>query len=478
MPAMKTPSLLAAAVALSMGLLAAPSPAAAGDDPPPAKDGGPGAPLLFLGCNRQGAEEWWRVKDGATVIRVPGGDYMKRPYEGTVASEEPKPFPVKSFLVDACEVTNDRFALFLRETAAPADSPLLRREIPGLVFGDGAWRAAPGLDRYPVTACTGHGAAAYAKWAGARLPSADEWMKAAGGAEGRLYPWGDAEPDGARANFGRPERRGLDPVGSHPLGASPYGCLDMAGNAYDRVTIAGSGRDGKRSELPVMLKGGSWASAHPLNLRVLDLCMQPMEAADRTVGFRCAMDDPEPDRAPRAAADRPVLRLAKDFDAAVAEARSRRVPIFLSLLHDTCGQCDRTIAQCYRDPRFVRYCNEKMVVVFGHQPGDAEDRPHPERADGSCTVHAGLTCRQHEELYRRGLAVVGRFVVSPGNFVLDPFGTEKGAGAKAVLVGEEALPKWGDAVDAYLEGFDRARERLAAGAQAPPPDDGKAPPGR
>jgi formylglycine-generating enzyme required for sulfatase activity len=446
---------------LALPLLALLPPAAAaapgeGDAPPPR----PAFPGRYLGLNRQGHEEWWRTADGAVAVRVPGGDYLRRPYQGTVATEEPTPVAVPSFFMDKHEVTNARFARFLAATAAPGDSPLARREVPGLLFEEGAWRAAPGLEAHPVTAATGHGAAAYAKWAGARLPTADEWMKAAGGPEGRLYPWGDGEPDGTRANFGRPEPLGLEPVGSRPLGASPFGCLDMAGNAYDRVRTRVRAREGGPADLPVMLKGGSWASSHPLNLRVLDLCMQPMEVADRTVGFRCAMDDPEPDRKARAPEERPVLRLAKSFDEAIAEARSRNVPVFLSLLLDTCGQCDRTVAQCFRDPRFVRYCNEHLVVVLGHQPGDALDRPHPPRPDGACPLHAGLTCREHMDLFSKGLEVVGSFAVSPGNFVLDPRKAVKGAGAAAVLVPEGELPKWGDAVGAYLEAFDRARKAM------------------
>jgi serine/threonine-protein kinase len=447
------------AAALLVLLLAPASAAGAPDTVPPGLPG-----HRFLGRNRQGAEEWWRERDDAIVVRVPGGPFMQRPYQGTVATEEPKSVEVRSFYVDKHEVTNAQFARFLGERDAKEDSPLLRREVPGLERRDGAWRASPGMERFPVTACTGEGAVAFSRWAGARIPTADEWMKAAGGPEGRLYPWGDSEPDATRANFGRPELRGLEPVGSHPLGASPFGCLDMAGNAYDRVltpTRRGRGAEDSGGLLPVMLKGGSWVSPHPLNLRVLDLCMQPMEAADRSVGFRCAMDDPEPDRGPVPAEAAPVLRLARTFDDAVAEASSRRVPIFLSLLHDTCGQCDRTVAQCYRDRRFVEYCNEKMVVVMGRQPADAEDRPHAENPDGSCTIHAGLTCREHVELYRRGLAVVGRFATSPGNFVLDPRKAAKGAGAAAVLVPEGALPKSGDSVDRYLAAFDEARKRMA-----------------
>ncbi len=454
MPPRAVPSLLLLAAAVAT----APVPARAGDGTPADADA---PPLIYLGLNGQGAEEWLRAKDGAVVVRVPGGSYLRRPYEGGPAGEDPVPVDVRSFLMDKHEVTNGQFARFLAETGGDGRG-LVDPTAPGLVRDGGAWRAAPGADRLPVTAATGHGALAYARWCGARLPDADRWMKAAGGAEGRLYPWGDAPPDGTLANFGLPERTGLHPVGSHPAGASPFGCLDMAGNAYERVMTRVRGADGAPAEAPVMLKGASWLSPHPLNLRVLDLCMQPAGTGDGSVGFRCCMDDPEPDRPARTAAAPAVLRLATDFDAAVAEARERGVPMFLSLLHDTCGQCDRTIAQCYRDPRFVRYCNENLVVVFGHQPGDAGDDPHPARADGSCTLHAGLRCVEHLRLYGRGLEVVTTYTVSPGNFVLDPRKVAKGAGARCVLVPEADLPKWGNAVDAYLAAFERARKAMAA----------------
>ncbi|MCG3134105.1 MAG: Hercynine oxygenase [Planctomycetes bacterium] len=446
----------------ALALLAASAAAEEPEGPVPAK-----APLVFVRVNEQGAEEWLRVRDGATVIRVPAGDYMKRPYEGTVASADPKPVPVGSYLVDKHEVTNAQFAAFLE--SRPESASAVRRDLPGLEQVPDpsgtptrdrpmVWRATPGLERHPVTSVSAHGMLAYATWAGARLPSQIEWEKAAGGAEGKLYPWGDDAPTASHANFGSPAPRGAEPVGSRPAGASPFGCLDMAGNAYERVMVPG--RDGQLR--PVMIKGGSWLSPHPLNLRVLDLCMQPMEAAERSVGFRCAMDDPEPTRAPRKADTPKRLRLARNFDAAVKEAAERKVPLFLSLLHDTCGQCDRTRAQLFTDPRFVAYCNDRMVVVVGQVPGDALGEPHPPSPGaGACPLLPGLTCAEHEDLYARGLAVVGTFQVSPGNFVLDPRRTATGAGAAAVLVPEPKLPKWGDAVDAYLAAFESAAKAMA-----------------
>jgi sulfatase modifying factor 1 len=456
---MRVPTLLAVLVVAVPALAgdgAAPPPAPAAGSPAPAA----APPLLYLGLNPQGAEEWLRVKDGATLVRVPRGPYAKRPYEPSGQTKETREAPVESCFIDKYEVTNARFARFLADQKGDL-AKLWDPAVPGVERRGDAFAASPGMEEFPVTAATGVGATAYAAWAGGRIPTQVEWEKAAGGPQGRVWPWGDEPPDAARANFGRPAARGPERVGSHAAGASYYGCMDMAGNVYDRVLT----QRGPHAA-PVMVKGGSWASPHPLNLRVLDLCMQPQEVADRTVGFRCAMDDPDPERATRTAAPAATLKLAPDFDAAVEEAKRRNVPIFLSLLYDTCGQCDRTRAELFHDPRFVAYCNENLVVIVGHQPGDAIDDPHPCGEGGACPLYPGLTCEQHDTLFARGIEVVKTFVVSPGNFVLHPARVKKGAGADAVLVPELDLPKWGNAVDDYLAAFEKARKAMAE--TAPP----------
>jgi len=395
--------------------------------------------LVFLRVNERGAEEWFRPRDGATVVRVPRGEYARRPYEGKIATKEPKPFFVESFFIDRTEVTNAQYARFLN--ANPDGAKFVRALVPGLEITKKGWRASRGREAHPVTACTGEGAVAFAKWVGGRIPTTPEWEKAAGGAKGNLWPWGDSKPDATRANFGG--RVGLLPVGSFKAGASPYGCLDMAGNATERTQTARG---------PIVIKGGSWVTPHTLNLRVLDMCVQPMQVAENSVGFRCAMDDADPKRATRASQKPGVLRLARSWNAALAEAKKRNVPIFLSLQYDTCGQCDRTRAQLFRDPRFIAYCNKYMVVAVGHKPGDAVDDPHLEHEDGSCSLYSGLKCYEHHAVFTQAIQVVGRFEISPGNFVIAPDG-------KTLLVRERELPKWGWAVEQYVAKFEAVRAK-------------------
>ena len=407
-----------------------------------------------LGINAKGMALFERPRDHARVVWIPAGSFVQNGYFPQPTDDPPhQTVTLPAYAIDETEVTNAQFAAFLNETGKASDEqgrPLVVSVESGLVRNDSTWLPADGCERLPALGVTGWGALAYAAWAGVDLPRLAEWQKAAGGPHGTQYPWGDDELDATRAN-GR--RFGPDmpmPVGSYPAGASFYGCFDMAGNAYERVV------SGERGGLPMMIRGGSWASPSPLNLRTFDLCMQSMDVADRTVGFRCVVRSgkglPFPPAVP--------LRLAHSWKAAVEEASARNVPLLLSLQYDTCGQCDRTKVGLFRDPQFVGWCNEHCVVAVGHVAHDGSSDPHPWNGDGSCTLYPGLACHEHAELFDDAIKVVQQFVVSPGNFILDPNTADGAPPDDWIVIGERDLPKWGGGADLYLEKLAKAQEIL------------------
>ncbi len=107
-----------------------------------------------------------------------------------------------------------------------------------------------GLDDHPVVGVSWYEASAYARWTGGDLPSWDQWWRAAVGEGGMVFPWGDdVMSTDMRANFGL---LSTEPVESHPLGVSPFGALDMAGNVREWL---GDAADDPGRRLVV---GGSW----------------------------------------------------------------------------------------------------------------------------------------------------------------------------------------------------------------------------
>lgn len=113
-------------------------------------------------------------------------------------------------------------------------------------------------DHHPVVSVSWHDAQAYAQWLGKELICETRWEKAARGTDGRLYPWGNVYHAG-RLNGQEAGPRTTTDVGQFPEGASPYGCLDMAGNVWEWT--ASSWSEGGPFKVQ---KGGSTLNPAPL----------------------------------------------------------------------------------------------------------------------------------------------------------------------------------------------------------------------
>lgn len=89
-----------------------------------------------------------------------------------------------------------------------------------------------GKDDHPVNCIDWQQAETFCRWAGGRLPTAEEWEYAAKGGTSRIYPWGDQPPDKTKACFGETCDQGTIPADAPAGGASKQGLPGLAGNVF------------------------------------------------------------------------------------------------------------------------------------------------------------------------------------------------------------------------------------------------------
>lgn len=266
-------------------------------------------------------------------VLVPAGEFEMGTSTDPWALDNEKPAHrvyVPAFLLETVPVTNRRFAGFIDDGGyrrrdlwsdagwahrcdADLEAPQFwRRDTEGRWWRRSFGREIPVHPDEPVVHVCFHEADAFARWAGARLPSEAEWEKAARWdpetGRSRRYPWGDDDPDPEHADLGQ---RHLGPaaVGAYPAGVSPLGVHQLIGDVWEWTSSRFEPYPGFRafpyreySEVFFggdfrVLRGGSFGTDqvacrgtfrnwdHPIRRQIF-------------AGFRLAHDAPEADEAP------------------------------------------------------------------------------------------------------------------------------------------------------------------------------------
>lgn len=234
--------------------------------------------------------------DPGEMAAIPAGPFLRG--SGADAPEDEQPartIQLDAFLIDRHEVTIARYLRCVRagRCSEPATAPGCD------------WRRGD-RDDHPVTCVDWKQASAYCAWAGRRLPSEAEWERAARGASGRSYPWGEHSADCRRAvmSAGAPGcgARGTAAAGSRsPAGDSPEGVADLAGNVWEWVGDWYHPRSyridrdrnptGPASGASRVMRGGSWQDDGE-DLRGARRDHAPPSFRHQDLGFRCARDGP------------------------------------------------------------------------------------------------------------------------------------------------------------------------------------------
>lgn len=179
------------------------------------------------------------------------------------------PVPLEEFFMDRFPVTNADYQAFIKSTGRPAPRHWPLGEMPNV------------LAAHPVVYVTHEDAVAYALWAGKRLPSENEWEKAARGVHGHLWPHGENFVEGrVNGEWQKPfTQRSTTWVGEFsPAGDSPYGISDV-GHIWEWTATA-HGEPGT-----FVVRGGIWRNRQQ-PAQVVNRSFESGRARD--VGFRCA----------------------------------------------------------------------------------------------------------------------------------------------------------------------------------------------
>lgn len=234
-----------------------------------------------------------RVGDASgEMVLIPAGPFIMGTNERLPDEGPQHVVDLPDYYIDIHEVTNLQYKKFNDETRRRSPIHFRNRTFP------------PGKADHPVTFVTWIDADAYCQWAGKRLPTDQEWEKAARGTKGQWFPWGD-EFDSNKANTPlRWQEIGnhgdTTPVGAFEKGKSPFGLYDTSGNVWEWTASwykaypdnkTDSESYGERYKT---LKGGSWFDCSfykcGISAPVFNRAFFAKKVKNDSFGFRCAQD--------------------------------------------------------------------------------------------------------------------------------------------------------------------------------------------
>ena len=209
-------------------------------------------------------------------VVVPAGAYIRGGDPEALDARPRSSVHVPAFAIAARPVTQGQFSSFLAEAG-----------------GDWTvWTGPEGLEdrdraQLPALGVSYAAATAYAEWASRstgrrlRLPTHDEWEKAARGVDARVFPWGGPwEPSFCNGPDATPGEARVEPTGSHPRDVSVYGVADLSGGVHEWVLGDVPHRPDRR-----WVRGGSW-NGHPRAARICSRLVLPANSRGGTIGFR------------------------------------------------------------------------------------------------------------------------------------------------------------------------------------------------
>ena len=242
--------------------------------------------LAFLvACGKTGTSLTLAPGVAIELAHIPAGEFLMGTL-GDSGSEKQHKVTLDEYLIGKTEVTNAQFGAFVKATGYKTTA---KKEGSGWAYDGTNWSDMKGADwqhpkgpnsnisgkdKHPVVLVSWDDAVAFCAWASqttgrkVTLPTEAQWEKAARGTDGRIYPWGNGEPNANLANF-YPNVKDTTEVGKYsPAGDSPYGLADMAGNAWEwtadwysdtyYASSPSSNPQGPTTGTGRVLRGGGW----------------------------------------------------------------------------------------------------------------------------------------------------------------------------------------------------------------------------